>query len=395
MRVLVVCGAGRRYGKETVTLSLIEGLRKRGHEVMCLTSTWSDGSFESRLNRLPIPNQKLPLGFISKTFAWLAIRMTLDQLRKLPSLWFGYRTCTRKFKPDVVLHSNLHHIVLLWPLLGRYENVFHVHDCFAPTFFYRQLFKVLSRRLSLFVGVSKFVANTLINLGVPKNKITYVLNGIAVSESICGAEDSNGLNHMNNLSGQREPIRIGIVGQIGEWKGHEDLIDALCILEEKQEPFVCRIFGGGSPEFAAKLKSRIEAYELTNKVEWMGFVDDRKLIYDGMDVCVVPSRGSEPFGMVAAEALMYGIPVVASRAGGLPEVILDEDCGYLVDTRSPEQIADKIRELSGFSAKRSGIGRIANAQALTVLSANRMIDEMETLFQSLITDKPTLTGETN
>jgi glycosyltransferase involved in cell wall biosynthesis len=395
LKILVVCGAGRLFGKETVTLSLMEGLRNRGHEVRCIASTWKDGRFEKCLQDVSIPYDLLPLGFISKTFTWSVLRMTWAQAFRLPQLWVGYRKVVSSFQPDVVLHSTFHHVFLLWPLFGDKPNIFHVHESFAATPFYRRLFKVLSRRISLFVGVSKFVAETLINLGVPEPKVRYVLNGIAKDNSSSSGAGENGSKHKEHAPQRNGQIRIGIVGQIGEWKGHEDLIDALRILEENQEPFVCRIFGSGSPEFAATLKSRIEAYKLTNKVEWMGFVDDRKLIYDGMDVCVVPSRGSEPFGMVAAEALMYGIPVVASRTGGLPEVVLDEDCGYLVDTRSPEQIADRIRELSGFCANRSGIGRIANAQVLTVLSAKRMIDEMETLFESLITDKPTLTEETN
>src|SRR5258705_13016228 len=52
------------------------------------------------------------------------------------------------------------HLVLLWPLLGHEVNVFHVHDTFAPTPFYRRLFGALTRRVNTFVGVSKFVAES-------------------------------------------------------------------------------------------------------------------------------------------------------------------------------------------------------------------------------------------
>ena len=387
MKILVVCGAGRVFGKEMVTLSLMEGLRNRGHEVTCLTSTWNDGAFEKRLEKLSIPYSFLPLGFISKAFSLPALRMTLAQGLRLGELWWGYRKVIRSFRPDIVLHSGLHHLALLWPLLGDGVSVFHVHETFAPTPFYRRLFRILNLRVSAFVGVSKFVAKSLVNLGLPGSKVAYVLNGIVVEDSICLA--GNGSNH-TKPSGGSEPIRIGIVGQVDDWKGHEDLIDALHILEEKRQPFICRIFGAGSPEFATKLKSRIDEYELTKKVEWMGFVEDRKLIYGGMDVCVVPSRNSEPFGMVAAEASMYGLPVVASRTGGLIEVVLDDQTGYLVDAKSPEQIAEKLYALSTSPSTRVEMGRSGAAHVLSALSAKQMLDKMEVLFESLLSAKRNL-----
>ena len=377
----MVCGAGVVYGRELVTLSLIEGLRDRGHEVQCLTTTWGNGEFTKLLEKSSVPYTCLPLGFISKTVSWPAIWMTLDQIRRLPALWHGFRKLIKAFRPDIIVHSNFHHIFVLWPLLKAEINVFHVHDNFPATPFYRRLFKILSWRITAFVGVSKFVANTLMNLDVPKNKVFHVLNGVAFDDS----DYRTGANGDENLGKHNGAIRIGIVGQVDEWKGHEDLIDALHILDQKQEPFICRIFGAGSDEFAAKLKNKIAEYELTNNIEWMGFIANRRSIYDSLDVCVVPSRMSEAFGMVAAEALMYGVPVVASRSGALPEVVLNGDSTYLVDPRSPEQIADQLVVLSGFSTTRSEkIRRATNAQTLAALSAKRMVDEMEELLGQLV-----------
>ena len=386
MRLLVVCGAGVVYGREQVTISLIEGLRDRGHEIHCLASTWGDGEFAKLLEKSSIPYTPLPLGFISKTVSWPAIWMTMDQMHKLPALWRGFRKLIKSFRPDIIVHSNFHHIFVLWPLLRSQVNVFHVHDNFPATPFYRRLFKILSRRITTFVGVSKFVANTLINLGLPESKVFHVLNGVAFADSECRT-DSDGNEKQNGA------MRIGIVGQVDEWKGHEDLIDALHILDEKQEPFVCRIFGAGSEEFAVKLRNKIGKYGLTSKIEWMGFIANRKSIYDNLDVCVVPSRMSEAFGMTAAEALMHGVPVVASRRGALPEVVLHGEETYLVEPRSPEQIADQLVVLSGSSITRSEKAwRAANAQTLAALSAKRMVDEMEELLDGLLagySDVPT------
>src|SRR5689334_9801408 len=91
VKILFVCGAGYVYGKEIITLSLMQGLRERGHDVRCLISTWSDGEYAKRLRASSIPYYKLPLGFISKTLTRSAMRMTVDTLDKTPGLWLGYR----------------------------------------------------------------------------------------------------------------------------------------------------------------------------------------------------------------------------------------------------------------------------------------------------------------
>lgn len=384
MRILVVCAAGYTYGKESITFSLVQGLRKRGHELIVLTSTWSNGEFERSLREFSIPNQKLPLGFISKTFTRSAIWMTLDQLRRVPTLWYGYRKSVRSFQPDVVIHSTFHHVCLLWPFLGKGINIFHVHDAFPQTTFYRRIFKIVNQRISMFVGVSNFTARRLIDLGIPNQKVTTVLNGVRVTGAITGNSKPAGLRQDNNLGKQKDPMRIGIVGQVAEPKGHEDLIDALTILEGKCHPFLCRVFGDGSPEFMAKLKSKIERHGFTDKVQWMGFVSDRDSIYDQIDVCVVPSRFAEPFGLVAVEAASYGLPVVATRRGGLGELIIDGQTGYMVDPESPAQIAERLCEILASSDRRKQMGQTARSHVLKSFSIDSMTDGIEAILRSLI-----------
>lgn len=394
MRILVVCGAGTVYGRELITLSLIAGLRDRGHEVTCLTTTWGDGKFARLLDQHSISYTSLPLGFISKAISWSAIWMSLDQIRKLPALWLGYRKAVKAFRPDIVIHSNFHHIFVLWPVLGSAINVFHVHDCFFPTRFYRFVLTLLERRLRLFIGVSKFIAASLAEVGLPDEKIKYVLNGISVERSN-GSQRTEKLpatlqetlldksNHEDN-DPFHNPVSIGIVGQVGEWKGHNDLIEALRLLKHAGEPFACKIFGDGNPSFAATLRDKINQYDLAGQVQWMGFVDGTDSIYSKIDLCVTPSRAFEAFGMVAAEASFHGIPIVATRRGALPEIVLDNQTGYLVDPGSPEQLADKLSLLVRSGEARRRMGLAAREYALQSLTSKRMVEEMETLLYSIV-----------
>lgn len=385
MKILIVCGAGSVYGKELVTLSLMKGLRDRGHEVSCLASTWGDMAFTRLLEENSIPYVRIPLGFISKTLSWSAVLMTLDQMRKLPALWLGYRRSLKKFRADIIVHSNFQHIFLLWPLLGGTVNVFHVHDFFSPTRFYRFILRLLELRLCLVVGVSRFIADSLVGLGIQEQKVKYILNGLRVD----GERERNlseRVGHEDN-DFPENPISIGIVGQVGEWKGHDDLVDALQILRRDVKAFVCRIYGNGNTDYVDRLKEKIDRYQLVDDVQWVGFVEGTSAIYRNIDICVVPSRSQDPCPTVALEAGHFGIPAIGTRRGGLPEIIRDGETGYLVDAASPDQIAEKLRHLIQNREMRLAMGQAARRHAMRHLTSERMIEEMESLFYSVLESK--------
>lgn len=379
MKILFICGAGTVSGREIATLNLVEGLRRRGHDVHCVASTWGDGKLAERLATAGIPHIRLPLGFISKTLNWSAVWMTLDQLRRVPRLWFGFRRYLRDFKPDVVMQTNFHHIFLLWPLLNSGNTFFHVHDGFPASDFYRKLSGFLSRRLRAFIGVSQYIAENLVQLGIPPEKVCYVHNGVVIDAPLKeqAAAAAVAIESRNESSA---PVRLGIVGQIGEWKGHDDLIDALRELRTAGLSFSCTIYGKGETEYVSRLKERIERYDLTAYVRQAGFVDNPQDIYSAMDVCVVPSRVPEAFGMVAAEAAHFGVPVVATRKGALPEIVQDGLTGYLVDAEAPQQLTEKLRVLIEDAALRRRMGDAARRHARQQFTQDRMARQVEAIF---------------
>ena len=378
MKILFICGAGIVSGREIATLNLVEGLRRRGHDVRCVASTWGDGKLALRLAASDIPYISLPLGFISKTLNWSAVWMTLDQLRRVPRLWLGFRRYLREFQPDVVMQTNFHHIFLLWPLLSSRNTFFHVHDGFPASNFYRKLSGFLSRRLRAFIGVSRYIADNLVQLGIPPEKVCYVHNGVVIDAPL--KERTEVSTETTESNGSSRPVRLGIVGQIGEWKGHDDFVEALRELRTAGLLFDCTIYGKGEAEYVCRLKERIERYDLTANVRQAGFVDNPGEIYTAMDICVVPSRVPEAFGMVAAEAAHFGVPVVATRKGGLPEIVQDGLTGYLVDAEAPQQLAEKLRVLIENAALRQKMGDAARQHARQQFTQDRMAQQVEAIF---------------
>lgn len=382
MKILFVCGAGFVYGKEIITLSLMQALRARGHDVRCIISTWAHDDFDRRLEAKAIPFISLPLGFISKTLSPSALRMTVDTLSKSPRLWLGYRRYLKEFKPDVVVHSTLHHIFHVWPLLNPLNTFFHIHDPFAPTAFYRRLFRFLSLRVRAFIGVSRYIEQSIVALGVPPEKVFSVLNGVTPPESVeaGGAVSWLAADAANSSNGKPAPVRVGIVGQIGEWKGHDDFVESLKGLKSANLPFSAVIFGEGRQEYVAALKRKVESYQLTEQVRWAGFVKSPGEIFPNLDICVVPSRSQDPCPTVAIETAHFGVPVIATRRGGLPEIVQDGKTGYLIDAESPDQLAEKLKLLIQNTELRQQMSREAKSYGAAHLTCERMAEQMEAAF---------------
>src|SRR6185369_15733960 len=105
MRLLFVCSSSYVFGAEIVTLSLLEGLRDRGHDLMAAVGPreWSDGDFHDRVRRLGIFQTELALGTVSMTLNWKAFRWTLACIMRLPRLYSQFRNVKRDFKPDLVI----------------------------------------------------------------------------------------------------------------------------------------------------------------------------------------------------------------------------------------------------------------------------------------------------
>jgi glycosyltransferase involved in cell wall biosynthesis len=99
---------------------------------------------------------------------------------------------------------------------------------------------------------------------------------------------------------------------------------------------------------------------LDEHLTWTGLVEDPFTagVYDATDILCQASRWGEVFGWVIAEAMAYGRPVVASRVGGIPEVVSDQESGYLIDRGDVRQLGDTLLRLVADPALRSRMGAV-------------------------------------
>lgn len=368
--VQIVCGAGIVSGKEIVSLLLARGLRETGWNPEFVTSRWGDGEFVSRLEQQGFKYRSLRIGFISASFRIVPLLMTLDQLRYWPALAYGYNRLINSTAPQAVIHTNWHHALLLLPFLKPHRDIFWVHEIFPNIPHYACVLRAIGTRVGRVVCVSHAVARSVLALGVLESSVTVIHNGLSPVDSMSAPAD-------------RPMLRLGIAGQIGPWKGHEDLLDALALLARDGVRVFLRIFGAGNPDYVKELKARVAELDLNDQVEWCGVMSKQSDIYRDIDVCVQPSRFDEPFGMSALEAGAFGRPVIGSARGGLPEIIEQGVTGFIVEAQHPNQLAKAIRAFVGRPDLIKTMGEAARKRIQSEFSLERCVGQFIQVIEGL------------
>ena len=368
--VIIVCGAGFVSGKEIVSLSLARGLRDAGWNVEFVTSQWGDGEFVRRLEQDGFKYQRLRIGFISASLRIKPLMMTLDQMRYWPALACGYVCLVAAAAPRAVIHTNWHHALLLMPFLNSHRDIFWVHEIIPNTQRYRLVFRGIAKRVNRIVCVSRAVAHSILALGVPQSRIMIVYNGVPRVGSM-------------PRSTERGTLQLGIVGQIGPWKGHEDLLDALALLARDAIRFKLRIFGAGNPNYVASLKRKMSNLNLENEVEWCGFVSDQSRIFADVDVCVVPSRSEDPLPTAALEAGAFGRPVIGSSRGGLPEIVEQGVTGFLVEPQRVDQLAQAIKTFACQPNLLNTMGEAARKRVEAEFSIDSFVNQFIAVIEEI------------
>ncbi|HEX4505947.1 MAG TPA: glycosyltransferase family 4 protein [Alphaproteobacteria bacterium] len=133
------------------------------------------------------------------------------------------------------------------------------------------------------------------------------------------------------------------VGTVTPRKAHDVLVDALARIAGLD--WHCTIAGSleRAPETVASVRRQIERRGLARRIDLIGEVADSTALYGTADIFVLPSR-YEGYGMAIAEALVYGMPVIAARVGAIPEVVPDS-AGILVPPDDPGALADALQRL--------------------------------------------------
>jgi len=160
-----------------------------------------------------------------------------------------------------------------------------------------------------------------------------------------------------SLNATDHDFLIGVVGQVGPRKGQKLLFDSLPELFQRIPNLKVVLLGQYKKEdaYVKRLRARQLRNDWAGRIKWLGQRDNVQDYMNAMDLCVVPSL-REPLGLVALEALASGTPVVATRTGGLPELVTQDETGLLVSPGNVPELTDAIINMSQSPDRRKRMG---------------------------------------
>lgn len=229
------------------------------------------------------------------------------------------------------------------------------------------------------VGVSGAVADFLVRgRCVPRSRVRVVHNGIDLVRFRQVEASMNAARARFDLPPD-VPL-AGCAARFRKEKGQHVLLDALPLLHESI-PDCHLVLAGDGPD-RQLLEQRAAELKVAGKVRFAGFIDDIPLFLRALSVLVIPSL-SEGFSFAAAEAMAAGCPVVASRVGGLPEVVEDGVTGLLVPPGDAPALAAAAGKLLTDESLREKLTERAG-QDVARFSLETYVDKMTALFGELV-----------
>jgi glycosyltransferase involved in cell wall biosynthesis len=187
----------------------------------------------------------------------------------------------------------------------------------------------------------------------------------------------------------RNPLTLGVIGQITPWKGQDDAVRILEFVRRKFPDTRLRIVGGvvftgggvsfDNVQFEQHLRALVAERGLQDAVEFVGEVEEIPSVLASVDVLLAPSW-QEPFGRVVAEAMASGVPVVATSVGGPGELIEHGVNGFLAPPRNPEAWVESVSRLLESEELSQSMAVEARARISASLARDDPGDRMRLLY---------------
>lgn len=274
---------------------------------------------------------------------------------------------TNSLKADILggFAARLARVPVLWHVRDRIE-----HDYLPPKVV--KIFRWLCRWLPTFI-----VANsqaTLATLRLASANAAVVHDGFPG-----GAVPSE-------TTGASAPV-VGLVGRITEWKGQHIFIEAAAAVHKRFPDARFRIIGSamfGEDAYEARIRAMVTDLGLEDCVEFTGFRADVQELIGRLTILVHASTTGEPFGQVVIEGMAAAKPVVATRGGGVPEIVVDGTTGWLVPMGEAQPMADALMRLLSNPHEARAMGEAGRERVADTFTIQHTARKVEAIYHSLL-----------
>jgi glycosyltransferase involved in cell wall biosynthesis len=299
----------------------------------------------------------------------------------------------RQERPHIV-HTHTARAGLLGRLAGRLAGVpivvhtYHghvLHGYFSPvkTWLMRSMERTLARMTDQIITVSERVKHELVSYSVaPPTKIAVIPLGFDLNPFLCCQDQKGRFRHELGVSDGAQ--LVSIVGRIFPIKNHRLFLDAAARVATREPSARFVIVGDGV--LRPEMEHHARELGIADQVIFTGWRRDLPRIYADTDILVVSSN-NEGTAVSAIEAMAAGRPVIATRVGGLPDLIAEGETGLLVPPGDPGGLAVAVLRLLQDPEAACRMGQRARAMVRERFSVHRLIAAMENLYHQLLAQK--------
>lgn len=369
IRVLHIMSTVTGGGVERRRLSLAKYLDKNRFE-MKLIGTHKNGKIAEEIEEEGV--EILEIGDFRGPFHW-------EKHKKVQKI-------IQEFKPHII-HGAVFEGVTMAAVNGYIKNVpvillEETSDPQNRSSKASLLLRIFSWTADKFIAIAPNVADYLIKIAkVSTKKVITINNGVEIPRQVSDLE-------INNLKDQysikENDFVVGTVGRLfNDHKKITDIIEAIDLLKDFNHIKLI-VVGDGRDE--ALIMQRAIDLGLLGRVIFTGYQFDTAPFYKLMDVfCIASQR--EGFGLVAAEAMLHNLPVIATRVGGLQNVVVDGETGFLIQPNKPAEIAKAIRDLYDNPTLTENFKNAGYKRALESYTEKRYVKDVEDLYNQLLSQK--------
>jgi glycosyltransferase involved in cell wall biosynthesis len=312
----------------------------------------------------------------------------LSLMKAAPNMAKLVRTAIQFSKKHDLLYANTPKALMVGAIasfLSRKPLVFHLHDILDSTHFSRINSALIARTARLFA--KQIIANSeatrvsyLRCSGSKKNNVHVVYNGFKTPQT--SSPNGTTAQELRKEHGVPENSLVAaVIGRIAPWKGQHVILDALPLIPNFQVWIV------GDALFTKEdLDYKNELLAMTkhsDQVRFLGFQNDLRGIYEAADVIVHTSVAPEPFGRVIVEGMLYGKPVVATRAGGAIEIVSDRKTGYLYEMGNHVELADVLNHLRSNKSETELIAERGQIDATNRFALDKVLEQIRKIVSNV------------
>lgn len=386
IRILRVIARLNMGGPAIHVSNLAAGLEPRGYETTLVAGSLARGedSMAFLAERLDIPVRTIPelqreVSPIDDARSVRRMREIIRELRphilhthtaKAGAIARAAALVSGAARPAILVHTFHGHV-----LKGYFDPV--------RTAFFKKVERSLARVTDALVAVSPEVRDELVAAGIaPREKFSVIRLGIPLEERLGDATADLDYRRLYGIS--ESAFVVGWVGRMTDVKDTDAVLEIVGAARDRGLEAVLVMVGDGPDR--VRLEQLAHDIGIARSTFFVGYQPEVAGYYRLFDAFLLPSV-NEGTPVSAIEALASGTPVVATRVGGVPDVVRDGEDGFLFEPGDTDDAAERLALLASDATLRSALGASGRERVLRRYSVSRLVEDVDRLYRSLLSER--------